>query len=88
MKVLKAGREQKGWATEAECTGSGNGNGGCGAVLLVEEGDLFQTSRYSYGEESAERFATFSCSACGVLTDIPLGKVPSHIFHALKPRAR
>lgn len=70
MKVLKPGREQKGWATEATCTGMGNGNGGCGAVLLVEESDLFQTSRLSYGDQFPEYFATFECVACGVLTDL------------------
>lgn len=40
MKVLRPGRKQKGWSTEAECTGLGNGGGGCGAKLLVEEDDV------------------------------------------------
>ena len=38
MKVLQPGRPQQGWSTEATCTGKGNGDGGCGARLLV---DLF-----------------------------------------------
>lgn len=70
MKVLKKGRKQKGWTTEATCSGAGNGDGGCGAKLLVEEGDLFQTSHQSYGDSSPDYFATFRCSECGVLTDI------------------
>jgi len=43
MKVIKPGRPQRGWSKECKCSGKGNGGGGCGAVLLVEQGDLFQT---------------------------------------------
>lgn len=69
MKVIKKGRPQKGWAQECECTGSGNKGGGCGATLLVEEGDLFQTYA-SYMGRDEEWFVTFKCSECGVLTDL------------------
>lgn len=69
MKVIKKGRQQKGWAKQITCTGKGNGRGGCGAVLLIEEPDLFQTSKHSYGDTYPEYFVTFKCSECGVLTD-------------------
>lgn len=69
MKVVKPGRDQKGWAQEYECTGQGNGGGGCGAVLLVERGDLFYTARHYLSE--VETFITFRCMSCKVLTDIP-----------------
>jgi hypothetical protein len=46
MKVVKPGREQKGWSKQFKCTGNGNGGGGCGAVLLVEEGDLYRKLLY------------------------------------------
>lgn len=68
MKVLKKGRAQKGWATEAFCTGEGNGKGGCGAKLLVEKGDLYQTSSCCMGE--VDSYVTFRCPECGVETDI------------------
>lgn len=68
MKVIKKGREQKGRAKEYECTGAGNRNGGCGAILLVEEGDLFQTSNSDYGGDT-EHYVTFRCPECGSLTD-------------------
>jgi hypothetical protein len=68
MKVLKPGRAQKGWAKEYECTGKGNGNGGCGALLLVEQGDLFHTTQCARDE--TDYFVTFKCAACGVKTDI------------------
>lgn len=74
MRVLKPGRDQRGWAKEFECTGKGNGDGGCGATLLVEEGDLFRTSSCHQGE--VDHFTTFQCCACGVDTDID---VPRHI---------
>jgi hypothetical protein len=73
MKVLEKGRPQKGWSKEKKCTGSGNGGGGCGAKLLVEEGDLFQTASSHY-DGSNETYVTFKCAACGVLTDLTDGE--------------
>lgn len=67
MKVLKKGRSQRGWAKEHTCTGGGNGGGGCGAVLLVEESDLFRTESHALHE--TEAYVTFKCCECGVLTD-------------------
>ena len=79
MKVIKRGKKQKGWAVEFECTGDGNGDGGCGAILLVEEGDLYLTSR-SYYDGSRDTFTTFTCSCCGVQTDVevPIRVTQSH----------
>lgn len=67
MKVLKKGRPQKGWAKELLCTGNGNGGGGCGAKLLVEKADLYQTS--SSCRDETDYFVTFRCPECGVATD-------------------
>lgn len=75
MKVLKPGRPQKGWSIQTKCSGSGNGGGGCGAKLLVEEGDLFMTECHPYGDD-LQRFVTFKCVDCGVLTDIPFNSWP------------
>lgn len=68
MKIIKPGRAQTGWAKEFECTGYGNNGGGCNAILLVEQGDLFLTHSSSIGE--VERYVTFKCPSCSVLTDI------------------
>ena len=76
MKILKKGRPQKGWSTEAVCSGSGNGGGGCGAKLLVEAADLFRTSSSHY-DGSSDSYVTFECSACSVWTD--LKSVPSSV---------
>lgn len=84
MKVLKKGRNQKGWSIKATCTGSGNGNGGCGAKLLVEQDDLFKTHHYDYGG-GHDLYITFKCSNCGVLTDIPEDKWPPHSISSLLP---
>ena len=82
MKVLKEGRPQKGWSSEQKCSGAGNHGGGCGAKLLVEEDDLFETCA-SYMGRDEEWFTTFRCSACGVLTDIvprpPIHNLPSRM---------
>ena len=69
MKILKPGRPQKGWSSEQSCTGKGNGGGGCGAVLLVEQNDVFRTESYARDETYSHN--TFKCCACGVWTDIP-----------------
>jgi hypothetical protein len=70
MKVIKEGRKQKGWAREFTCTGVGNDGGGCGAKLLVEQGDVFHTYHYDYGG-GEESYNTFRCPSCKVLTDLP-----------------
>lgn len=82
MKVIKAGRAQKGWAKEFTCTGAGNGNGGCNAVLLVEQDDVFGTESHHY-DGSSEYYNTFKCVSCGIWTDIE-----EHLpFRARKKRA-
>ena len=85
MKVVKQGSGQQGWSVNAVCTGKGNGGGGCGAELLVEEPDLYQTSRSDYTGDT-DYFVTFSCSECGVETD--LENVPSSIQSKLKGRKK
>ena len=67
MKVIKPGREQKGWSKEFECTGFGNDGGGCGAILLVEEDDFYFTC--SSCRDETDYFTTFCCP-CGVETDV------------------
>lgn len=83
MKVIKPGRRQKGWSVETVCTGTGNGGGGCGAKLLVEEGDLFKTTSQARDETTA--YVTFKCSACGVLTDLGERVRPPHRVVAALP---
>jgi hypothetical protein len=68
MKVIKKGRKQKGWSKEFKCTGDGNGGGGCGALLLVEQADVYTTE--SHCRDECDTYHTFQCSSCGVETDI------------------
>ena len=83
MQVLEKGRPQKGWAVETICTGKGNGDGGCGAKLLVEEGDVFKT--HSSARDESTYYITFKCPECGVKTDLDnsdnySGHVPDHVW--------
>lgn len=80
MKVIKKGRPQTGWAKEFTCTGRGNGDGGCGAILLVEIGDVFQTTSSCLHE--VDYYVTFRCPECKVLTDIP--GAPAEVREAAK----
>lgn len=82
MKIIVPGREQKGWSTEAICTGNGNGDGGCNAKLLVEQDDLFTTA-FGHHDGSTDTYVTFKCEGCGVLTDLPDNKVPSAVVSTL-----
>lgn len=83
MKLIEPGNPQKGWAKQFKCTGNGNGGGGCKAKLLVEETDIFRTSRSHY-DGSTDHYVTFECSECNVWTDVE--GVPTHIVCAAPHR--
>ena len=68
MKLIQKGRDQKTPAKELECTGKGNGGNGCGAILLVEETDVFATT--SQARDETTHYTTFQCSECNDWTDI------------------
>jgi len=84
MKVIEKGRPQKGWAKELNCTGGGNQGGGCGAKLLVEAGDLFETQ--SQCRDETDYFVTFRCPECSVLTDVTCS-LPSEVREAARRQA-
>lgn len=67
MKVLLPGSGQKGWSAKVVCTGAGNGGGGCNALLLAEQADLFLTE--SHVRDETTTYVTFRCP-CGVETDL------------------
>jgi len=69
VEVVKRGRPQRGWSKKFKCTGSGNGGGGCSAILLVSEYDIYITESYHH-DGSSETYYTFCCVECGVETDI------------------
>lgn len=80
MRVIVKGREQKGWAKKFSCTGKGNGDGGCAAILLVEEGDLYRTT--SHCRDETDHYTTFKCCECGVQTDV--SGIPGSVIAKLK----
>ena len=82
MKVLKKVRPQQGWAQKSVCTGHGNGMGGCGAKLLIEQGDLFITT--SSARDEVDSHITYRCPECGVNTDIDFDLVPGNIRASLR----
>lgn len=77
METLKKG---KAWSKKVKCTGSGNGGGGCGALLLIGKEDLYETSRECYGDSSPTYYTTLKCQECEVETDI---QVPDFISKGL-----
>lgn len=69
MKVIKEGKEGGSWSPQLECTGAGNGNAGCGAILEVSGTDLFHTKR-TYVDQAEDHYLTFECPLCNEWTDI------------------
>lgn len=67
MKVVKKGNGAVGWSKELTCTGAGNEGRGCGAVLLVEEDDVYSTQ--GGVKDETYYYTTFVCTECGVATD-------------------
>ncbi len=86
MKLIKPGDGRKEpWQKELTCTGAGNGEHGCGAVLLVEQADLFKTGG---GQDRSgadmDVFITFECSECHALTDLKDADHPYGVWTDLK----
>ena len=75
MKILE---KKEVWSLECICTGLGNGDGGCGSKLLVEENDIYVTSR-SFYDGSTDYYYTFKCPVCNCETDLKESDVPSRI---------
>lgn len=73
MKVIHTG-DLHTWVAEAECSGRGNGGGGCWARLLVEAQDVFGTCVQNHGE--TRHFISFRCCLCGTHTDLPRTQYP------------
>lgn len=90
MKVIKEGKEGGLWSPQVECSGAGNGNAGCGAILEVSASDLFHTKNCDYTGD-CDHYLTFECPLCKEWTDINQTKtaVPHGIkskILALEPR--
>lgn len=62
MKILKEGN------VTVECTGKGNNNVGCGALLVLEKGDVFKT--YHHARFETRTFYTIKCKSCSAKTDV------------------
>lgn len=88
MKILIEGTKKE-WGIEQICTGAGNGEkeGACGATLMVEQGDIFQTSHSDYGG-GHETFYTFECPTCKTWTDIPREKISAWVRELADNRHR
>ena len=72
MKVLQKG---EGWKLDVNCTGRGNGGGGCGSLLEVREEDIYNTYNYDFTGER-DTYYTIVCPVCGKETDIPQNLIP------------
>lgn len=76
MKVLKLGEEGGYWKKEETCTGKGNKDDGCGAVLEVHANDIFLTCTSDYTGDK-DYYMTFECPVCNAWTDMNSSDIPS-----------
>ena len=78
MKILEPGKVEETWTIRHRCTGWGNGDDGCEALLEVEREDL----RYYEGQElpwrTSEPAVCFKCPCCNKLTDLGLNNWPKN----------
>lgn len=70
MKVLEAGKVGEKWSIQHRCTGWGNTDSGCNALLEVEYDDLRYYEGQEYPWRSSEPAVSFKCPCCGKLTDL------------------
>ena len=87
MKILLEGSEvisedsiegpDENWPKARICTGYGNNNNGCGAALLLDKSDLYQTRSSYYGHAVdgvqpllKSYYLTFRCPCCKAETDM------------------
>ena len=74
MKILERGKADC-WETEQICTGRGNGDGGCGAKLLVSEKDI-RVTKHTCIDDSVSTYYKFKCPCCNKKTNIPEKEIP------------
>jgi len=75
MKVIQSGNPAGAWSKEYSCTGLGNGNGGCGAILEVNGNDIMHTYYTIMGREECHCF-TIECPECKTWTDLIESDIP------------
>lgn len=87
MKILEVGKRNNDWQEQLrggndnwKCTWKCTGHGGdnsykcCGAKVILNENDLFITGQHF--KKGPTFNVTFTCSQCGVDTDIDNNQVP------------
>lgn len=82
MRVIEPGVEGGLWKQEVRCTGAGNGNDGCGALLEVQAADLFHTANTDYGGDTTD-YITIECPLCEKWNDLKQTGIPYGIRHSV-----
>ena len=79
MKILEPGKDpDKVWVLQHRCTGNGNSNEGCNALLELERSDLRRFEEQEYPWRIVPEAVLFKCPSCGALTDLHRSDWPSN----------
>ncbi len=75
MKVLEMGPK---WSYKMRCTGSGWAGSGCGALLEIEEDDVFESSHTDIAGDT-EYYFSICCPVCNQNTDVNKSVLPEKV---------
>lgn len=78
MKVLEPGKVKEKWTLQHRCTGWGNDNEGCEALLELEFEDLKFRPGYFDEKCDSPSVVCFKCPCCGEVTDLGLNDWPKN----------
>jgi hypothetical protein len=76
MKILEPGKVGEKWAIQHRCTGWGNGDRGCDALLEVEYEDLRFYAGQEFPWRTSDPAVSFKCPCCGQITDLGMNDWP------------
>ena len=76
MKVLKKGTQSPDFSVEVTCKGNRISNSGCGALLLVEQADIYLAEYGSGMDDYTEVLYVFTCPECGKENALDKAKQP------------
>lgn len=80
MKVLKAGKDKSIWTIKHTCTGWGNGDNGCDALLEIEFADLKYHKGFlpDWSVPVKDPKVSFQCPCCSTITDLGMNDWPKN----------
>lgn len=78
MKIIEPGKPKEKWILQHRCTGWGDTNEGCNALLELEESDLRYKKGYADEKCDLPDNVMFKCPCCRVITFLGINDWPKN----------